>query len=115
MIISMALPGASWSSVNSSFTIPYSALNASLTTSMTAADSFERLLFGLLETLHFRSKDGFITQVNCSASPDARSSSQSVTETATNVFDNTDLLTHQVSFAFTTSPVFNGNNIRPTV
>jgi hypothetical protein len=81
---------------------------------MTASDSAEKLLFGLLEALHARTKDGFLTQVNCSVSPDARSSSQSVTETAENVFSNTDLLTHQVSFAFSTGPTFNGNNIRVT-
>jgi hypothetical protein len=52
MQISTLLPGASYSS--GSFVIPFSAINAILTTPITSEDSFEKLLFGLLEVVYAR-------------------------------------------------------------
>jgi hypothetical protein len=51
-----------------------------LTTPITAEDSVEKLLFGLLEVVYARQKDGFITQPNLSCEISARQSAQSVWE-----------------------------------
>jgi uncharacterized protein (DUF2384 family) len=112
MKVSTLIPGASYSS--GSFTIPFSAINAILTTPITAEDSVEKLLFGLLEVVYTRQRDGFVTQPTLSLEISNRAAQQSVWEETTGVFSNADLLSHLVSFNFDTGPTFSGNNIHPT-
>jgi uncharacterized protein (DUF2384 family) len=112
MKVSTLIPGASYAS--SSFTIPFSAINAILTTPITAEDSVEKLLFGLLEVVYARQKDGFITQPTLSCEISNRAAQQSVWEESTGVFSNADLLSHLVSFNFDVGPTFSGNNLHPT-
>jgi hypothetical protein len=112
MQISTLLPGASYSS--GSFVIPFSAINAILTTPITSEDSFEKLLFGLLEVVYARQKDGFVTQPTLSLEISNRAAQQSVWEEITGVFSNADILSHLVSFNLDTGPTFSGNNIHPT-
>jgi hypothetical protein len=112
MKVSSLVPGASYSS--GTFSIPYSAINAILTTPITSEDSVEKLLFGLLEVVYARQKDGFITQPNLSCEISARQATSSVWEETTGVFSNADILSHLVSFNFDVGPTFSGNNLHPS-
>jgi hypothetical protein len=112
MKIATLLPGATYSS--SSFTIPFTAINSILTTQITAEDSFEKLLFGLLEVVYQRQKDGFITQPTLSLEISNRAAQQGVWEETSGVFSNADLLSHLVTFDMDASPTFSGNNLHPS-
>jgi hypothetical protein len=111
MKVSTILPGSSYSS--GVFTIPFSAINAILTSSITPLDSFEALLFGLCEALYQRQKDGFITQPTCSCEISNRAYQTSVWEEQTGVFSSADILSHLVSFDLDASATFSGNTIHP--
>jgi hypothetical protein len=112
MKISTLCPGCTFSS--SSFNISFSAINAVLTTPITSEDSVEKLLFGLLEVVYTRQKDGFLSQPLISVEVSNRAAQQSVWEETTGVFSNADILSHLVSFNFDTGPTFSGNNLHPT-
>jgi hypothetical protein len=112
MKIATLIPGASYSS--GSFSIPFTAINAILTTPITSEDSVEKLLFGLLEVVFFRQKDGFITQPTLSLEISNRAAQQGLWEETPGIFSNADILSHLVSFNFDTGPTFSGNNIHPT-
>jgi hypothetical protein len=112
MKISTLIPGSSYGS--SSFTIPYSAINGILTTPISAEDSFEKLLFGLLECVYARQKDGYITQPNLSCEISARQAAQSVWEEVNGVWSSADILSHLVTFNLDSGPTFSGNSLHPT-
>jgi hypothetical protein len=112
MQIATRIPGASYSS--GSFVIPFSAMNALLTTTMTSENSVEKLLFGLLEVIYQRQRDGFITQPTLSMEISNRASQETTWEETTGVFSNAQLLSHLVSFNMDSAASFNGDNIHPT-
>jgi hypothetical protein len=112
MKVSTLIPSTLYSS--GTFSISFSAINAILTTPITAEDSFEKLLFGLLECVYQRQKDGFITQPNLSCEISARQAQQSVWEEADGVFSNADILSHLVTFNLDSGPTFSGNTLHPT-
>jgi hypothetical protein len=112
MKISTLIPSASYSA--GSFTISFSAINAILTTPITSEDSFEKLLFGLLEVVYTRQKDGFLSQPLISVEVNSRSYTASIWEESPNVFSTADILSHLVSFNFDVGPSFSANNIHPS-
>jgi hypothetical protein len=112
MKVSTVIPGASYAS--STFSIPFSAINAILTTPITSEDSVEKLLFGLLEVVYTRQKDGFLSQPLISVEVSNRAAQQSVWEETPNLFSTADILSHLVSFNFDVGPTFSGNNLHPT-
>lgn len=98
MLISEFLPGASYSA--DAFTVPYSALNAVMTQPMTAGDSAEKLLYGLLEAL----KRSAISQPDAAMEVSSKSSGQSIWETTQGVFSDVKLVSYVVCFPFTPPP-----------
>jgi hypothetical protein len=58
--VATLLPGCSYAS--GTFTVPVSALNAALINDMTASDSAEKLIYGLLESLQELQTVGTLSQ-----------------------------------------------------
>jgi hypothetical protein len=110
--VSTVLPGASYAS--GVFSIPWTSLNAILTTPITPIDSFEAMLFAITEALFQRQTDGFITQPTVSCEISARSYSKGVWEESTGVFSSADLLSTLITYDLDSSPSFSGNTIHPT-
>lgn len=96
MLISTIMPGASYA--NSTFTIPWSSISDLTTNDVTASDSFERLLHGLIMVVLEKQNNGTLTQVNCAAEVSSVSQSQGVVETATNTFSDRLLWSALVTF-----------------
>jgi hypothetical protein len=95
--IGTVFPGCSYAA--GTFTIPISALNATLATDWnTSTDSFERLLYALTAGLRQLNQDGTLTQPACFAEVSNSSVSQSLWETGTNVFEQKTLQNFVVSF-----------------
>jgi hypothetical protein len=106
-----ALPGATFSA--NVWTIPLTALNAVLANDMTGTvDSFERLVYGLLQVVQERQAAGQLTAPTIAMSIDNKQITSSVYETTTNNFVPVQLVSFLSSFAFTnTTTIENGNSI----
>lgn len=100
--IATLLPGCSYSS--GTFSIPVSALNSVLSTDMTASDSAEKLIYGLLECLQEKQLAGTLSQRGAAVEVANKSVTSSVWEKTLNTFSNITLVNYLVSFAFDTGP-----------
>jgi hypothetical protein len=87
-----------------------SALNAALINDMTASDSAEKLIYGLLESLQELQTVGALTQTRAAVEISNKSVQSSVWERTTNVFSNVTLISYLVSFACDTGPSFENAN-----
>jgi hypothetical protein len=110
--VSTILPGSSYAS--GVFTIPWTSLNAILTTPITPIDSFEAMLFAITEALYQRQTDGFITQPTVSCEISNRQYNKGVWEETAGLFSSADLLSTLITYDLDTSPSFSGNSIHPT-
>jgi hypothetical protein len=96
MLISAAIPGASYAS--GVYTIPISALNTILTQDINSMDSFERLVFALLQVIYEKQTAGTFAQPTCGVEISSTSLSSGTWETSTNVFADRLLSNFLVSF-----------------
>jgi hypothetical protein len=106
--IATLLPGCSYAS--GTFTVPVSALNAALINDMTASDSAEKLIYGLLESLQELQTVGTLSQRSAAVEISNKSVQSSVWEKTLNVFSNVTLISYLVSFAFDTGPSLENAN-----
>lgn len=109
MPIATLIPGATYSS--SSFTIPWSALNSILTTSVTAADDSAKLMYALAQVLYLKQQAGTVLQTNLAAEVAAKSVTTGVWETSTNNFTSKYLVNHLLSFPLDSITSEAGNSI----
>lgn len=100
--IATLIPGASYSS--GTFSIPVSAMNNILSTDMTASDSAEKLIYGLLECCQEKQLLGSLTQRGAAVEVANKSVTSSVWEKSLNVFSNVTLVNFLVSLSFDTGP-----------
>lgn len=100
--IGTLIPGCTYSS--GTFSIPVSALNNVLSTDMTASDSAEKLIYGLLECLQEKQLLGSLTQRGAAVEVANKSCSSSVWEKSLNVFSNVTQIAYLVAFAFDSGP-----------
>ena len=100
--IATLLPGCSYAS--GTFTVPVSALD------MTASDSAEKLIYGLLESLQELQTVGTLSQRSAAVEISNKSVQSSVWEKTLNVFSNVTLISYLVSFAFDSGPSFENAN-----
>ena len=110
VLVNTLLPGCSYSA--GVFSIPVTALNAILANDITAADSGERLVYGLLQALYERQTANLLTQPTGAVEISAKSStSDGVWELTTNNFTTCTTISYLVTFPFSSSTLENGNNI----
>lgn len=111
-VIATVFPGATYSSSTGAFTIPYTALNASLTNAMTPEDSAEKLVYGMLQTVFEKQLSGEIDQTNLSFETTRSSSYGSWEVTRSSFSGNLPLVNFLTTFVFSTVPVEDGDNIK---
>jgi len=109
MPIATFLPGATYSS--STFTIPWSALNAVLATDITAADDSAKLLYALAQCLYEKQQAGTVLQTNLACEVANKSVTAGVWETSTNNFTTKYLVNHLLSTSFESVGAEPGANI----
>jgi hypothetical protein len=101
MLISVAIPGASYSA--GVFSIPWTALNTILTNDGSAVDSFERLIEALVTTIIEKTTSGAFTQPLLGVEVSSTSLGTGVWETPANTFSQHTLLSTVLTFDMGTS------------
>ena len=86
VLLSTIIPGASYAA--GSFSLPWTALNTAAGTTTTATDSFERLLFALIQIVFVKGQAGTFNQTNLGCEVSSLSESVGVWETSSNVFSD---------------------------
>lgn len=114
MLMTNALPGTSYvvsgqiNILGPTYIIPVSAINFVLGTKpIGTGESFERLIYGLLQATALEQKSGILSQPLCGVEVANKSITGGTWETTTNNFTNVSLVNHLVSTNFgTTVSVF---------
>ena len=98
------LPGATFNSSTSTFTIPVSAINAVIANPLpTGTNSAAMLYYGLLEALYEMTNNGLISNSQIALSSDNKSVQRSIYETQANTFTSCTLCSFVVSIPFQTA------------